>query len=99
VFNSLNFTHPNLVLSVYTPAFVVDGQEWKRWSSGLMPEQSRPTNLQLSVSETTTGDFEVAVDGLVADGGDYTIRIAKLGMGLSANITGGENSGRLLERN
>jgi hypothetical protein len=83
--------------SVYTPAVVVDGREWREWPSGQLPENSKPTKLQLSVYKKDNGDFEVAVDGI--DQAKYIVRIAKLGMGLRTNITGGENSGRLLEHN
>ena len=85
--------------SVYTPAVVVNGNEWKDWSSKNIAEKTAPSDMKLSIYEGKNGDFEVVVDGLKSNAKEYTVRLAKLGMGISTDVTAGENSGRHLEHN
>lgn len=78
--------------SVYTPAFVLDGTEWR---SGALP----------SASAETPGVLRIAINGerLAAtfkpgkgSGDRYEIHVARLGFALGADVTAGENSGRKL---
>jgi hypothetical protein len=85
--------------SVYTPAFVVDGQEWQDWRSpGSSFPSSTAQGIELSVFKNTDGSFRVKASGLNPSK-HYFIRAAALGMNLSTDVKGGENSGRLLKHN
>jgi len=79
--------------TVYTPAFMVNGQPWRR---GLF--ERKPPEQGLS-----GGDLDVKIQGseltatyhpLVKGENDLLLHIAVLGMGLSSQITAGENRGR-----
>lgn len=82
------------ISSVYTPGFVSNGGEWKRWF-GMR---------KLSSSEKTPGNLTVTVDNnqITADfkAKDYKItplklNVAVLGFGLTTEIKSGENEGNL----
>lgn len=87
--------------SVYTPAVVVDGREWREWSSQSLPAKDKTTKLQVLIYQNSAGEFDVVVRGLERQSKEdkFIVRMAKLGMGLSSNVTSGENSGRLLKHN
>ena len=85
--------------AVYTPAVVVDGQEWRDWRS---PTSSFPSSetagIELSVFKNTDGSFRVKALGL-SPSKHYFIRAAELGMDLVTNVKSGENAGRILKHN
>lgn len=85
--------------SVYTPAVVVDGREWRQWSTGALPTQKVKTEIQLSIYQEFSNRFEVVVEGLKDSHDSFTVRIAKLGLGISSSITSGENAGKRLTHN
>lgn len=78
--------------TVYTPAFVVNGQSWRK---GLF-------NHQLPISNNTGGVLKARLDGsqLIVEYQSETspasldLNIAVLGMDLESDILAGENSGR-----
>ena len=87
--------------SVYTPGFVVNGQEWRGWF--------RHPNLDLSPQEKVgrlSMDVEPGV-GVAAEfspehgfeGVKLQANLAILGFGLESRIGGGENRGRTLKEN
>jgi hypothetical protein len=79
--------------SVYTPAFVLDG---KIWRNAVLPPASTETPgvLKIIISgEHVTATFKPAANMSRA----YEIHLARLGFGLSADVTAGENSGRKLK--
>jgi hypothetical protein len=85
--------------SVYTPAFIVDGKEWRDWrNQGSSFHRSDTTGISLSVFKDVGGSYRVRVTGLDSNK-NYTVRAAELGMGITRDIKGGENSGRLLTHN
>lgn len=85
--------------SVYTPAVVVDGKEWRNWrSDGKTFPSSTAKGIELSVFRNDDGSYRVKATGLSSKK-KYVIRAAKLGMSLSTDVKGGENSGRLLKHN
>jgi hypothetical protein len=85
--------------SVYTPAFIVDGKEWRDWRNpGSAFPRSDTTGISLSVFKDMSGSYRVRVTGLNSNK-NYTVRAAELGMGITSDIKGGENSGRLLKHN
>jgi hypothetical protein len=85
--------------SVYTPAFVVDGREWRDWrSAGSSFPSSTSQNIELSIFKNGENSFRVKVSGLNPTK-HYFVHAAELGMDLSTDVKGGENSGRLLKHN
>jgi hypothetical protein len=76
--------------SVYTPAFVLDGNEWKY---GPLPPAATdsPGVLRLVVNgDHVTANFKPADKS----GHRYDIHVAQLGFALAADVTAGENNGR-----
>lgn len=88
------------VRSVYTPGFVLNGNEWKGWFRKREPvfdTSTNPGRLVLEVSGNQTDiSFEPGEDwnaeALVAN-------VAVLGFGFSTKVTAGENDGRTLGGN
>ena len=78
--------------SVYTPAFVLDGVAWH--NTALPPAATdTPGVLKITVSgERVLAAFKPATNA----GRRYEIHLARLGFGLGADVTAGENSGRKL---
>jgi hypothetical protein len=78
--------------SVYTPAFVLDGVAWR--NAALPPASTeRPGVLKIAISgERVTAAFKPATN----TARHYEIHVARLGFGLGADVTAGENSGRKL---
>jgi hypothetical protein len=87
--------------SVYTPEFVVNGQEWRRgWFSGqALPkegaEKSGSLALTVNVKEKKisaeyTPGGSAAATGLV-------LNVAVLGIGITTDVKAGENGGRQLQ--
>ncbi|WP_317932546.1 DUF1223 domain-containing protein [Halioxenophilus sp. WMMB6] len=79
--------------SVYTPGFVVNGQEWRQWfqSHGQLP--TAPSELP-GILKGVLNDNLLQVSFVRA--GDYTLHLAYLGLGLSSQVTAGENRSRHL---
>ena len=80
--------------SVYTPAFVVNGAEWKGWFQGQElagAETSNPGKLTVRIN----GD-QVAVQFAASQKDNYKLYLAPLGMNLSSKVGAGENNGRHL---
>jgi hypothetical protein len=78
--------------SVYTPAFVLDGVVWR--NASLPPAATEtPGVLKITISgERVTAAFKPATK----TSRHYEIHVARLGFGLGADVTAGENSGRKL---
>jgi hypothetical protein len=78
--------------SVYTPAFVLDGAAWR--NTALPPAATEtPGVLKITISgERVMAAFKPASSA----GRRYEIHVARLGFGLGADVTAGENSGRKL---
>ncbi len=82
-----------LLSQVYTPAFLVAGQEWSSWyrnktlpkmpikKAGVLTAQLNEHQLQVQYSEQ----------------GNYELNVAYLGMGLVSQVTAGENRSRELK--
>jgi hypothetical protein len=78
--------------NVYTPAFVLDGKEWRY---GKLPEPATdaPGALKISVNgDKVTATFKPAN----SSGQRYDIHVARLGFSLMTDVKAGENSGRKL---
>jgi hypothetical protein len=81
--------------SVYTPCFVLNGEEWRGWFQGETP----PIDLQVIV-----GNLEAAIKGDTVDvrftpaakQKEYFVFVAPLAMQASSDVRAGENRGRRL---
>jgi hypothetical protein len=77
---------------VYTPAFVLDGYDWRNTA---VPPPSTETSGVLKVTikgDRLTASFKPAS----GTGQRYEIHVARLGFALTTNVTAGENNGRQL---
>ena len=86
--------------SVYTPGFIVNGLEWRKWGKDPLPESSGKSPYQLKLAET--GVLQVTVDikrSKIAANNKLILRAALLGFGIETNVTDGENTGRKLTHN
>ena len=80
--------------SVYTPCFVLNGEEWQGWFHGGLP----PGGLQV------VGNLKATVKGDTVDVGftpelkakEYLVFVAPLAMQASSEVQSGENQGRHL---
>jgi hypothetical protein len=77
--------------TVYTPAFVLDGKEWRY---GALPAPAAETAGVLKI--TINGDRLATAFKPSNNSGHYEIHVARLGFALSADVIAGENSGRKL---
>ncbi|MBV1788428.1 DUF1223 domain-containing protein [Marinobacterium sp. D7] len=90
-----DYARQGLISQAYTPGFVVNGREWSAWFRG--PRQLPGTTLKGAelVLEYDRGKLSAVYSG--ADADSLTLNLAYLGMGLSSEVSGGENRGRRLE--
>jgi len=78
--------------TVYTPAFVLNGREWR--NANVPPATEAPGVLKIGIR----GDGTVAVNFEPANGisGEFEVYLARLGFGINVNVRAGENNGRNL---
>ncbi len=86
---------------VYTPAVVVDGNEWLGWrnsSADIPPSRAQSQKISLAVYKEKNSDenFKVQVTGHDPTK-KYILKLALLGMGLKTQVISGENSGKTLK--
>ena len=80
--------------SVYTPGFVLNGKEWRDWSSRRdVPKFSGASAGVLTVSSSDTNHWQVRFAPTLAGGVDYEVHAALLGCGLNSDVKAGENRG------
>jgi len=81
---------------IYTPGFVLNGQEWRGWRGGKMATGAMGTPGALKV---TVGDGAAGVTftptGMAPE--NATAHVAVLGFGLETKVRAGENKGLTLE--
>ena len=83
--------------TVYTPEVVVDGREWRRWSSGLPARAAAPAPIALALSIRSGDRLELAL--VSADGASLPaadVHFAVTEYGLSSAVRAGENRGKRL---
>jgi hypothetical protein len=84
--------------SVYTPGFVLDGKEWRGWSS--RDGMPRPSNDVVGMLSLNSGDAKVwslrFEPGNHRPGESYVFHVALLGFDLTSDVKSGENRGRKL---
>lgn len=78
--------------TVYTPAFVLNGREWR--NANVPPATEAPGVLKIGIR----GDGTVAVNFEPANriSGEFEVYLARLGFGINFNVRAGENNGRSL---
>ena len=79
--------------SVYTPCFVLDGVAWRRTT--LPPSSSENVGILKIVVQAD--QVSVTFSPVDSSKQRYEIHVARLGVGLGADVTAGENKGRKLE--
>ena len=85
--------------SVYTPAVVINGENWKQWhSQKKIPTSQENISLQVSITKISEQTFRIKVIGL-KESKHYIINAVRLGMGISSSIKSGENAGKVLQQN
>jgi hypothetical protein len=83
------------IYSVYTPGFVVNGEEWRGWFKGdLEPplQASKPGILSLRI---TNNQFYAAF-APTDKAANYALTIAVVGLGVTNRVARGENAGKTL---
>jgi hypothetical protein len=83
--------------SIYTPGFVLNGQEWRAWSR---PKDGPPASGRkagvLRVSSTDWEHWRVSFSPEGQGAGDYEVHAAMLANELISEVKAGENQGRRL---
>lgn len=79
--------------TVYTPAFVVNGREWRPGRFAVEPEADRAAADRLRV-RVSDGQVYAQLEAAGNDPQDWVLNVALLGMGLATDIRAGENAGR-----
>jgi hypothetical protein len=79
--------------SVYTPAFVLDGREWR---GATVPVGENKAIGTLKVAVQADNSFLVSFEPASASAGDLDCYVARLGFGIDMAVHAGENNGRNL---
>lgn len=83
---------------IYTPGFVLNGQEWRNWSERMDgPPTGRKPSGVLTINSADTNRWAVSFAPATPAAGKYEVHASLLAGGLSSNVTAGENQGRRLE--
>jgi hypothetical protein len=86
------YVREGTVSQVYTPGYVVNGREWRRWLSGLLRwSDSEQQSGRLSAK---VADHQLTIN--FEQKRPCTLYVAYLGMGLQTRVKAGENQGRKL---
>jgi hypothetical protein len=84
------------VRTVYTPGFVVNGEEWKGWfRRQALPIEDRPGAGRLA-AEGDDESLRVVYEPQRVAGTGLRLQIARLGFDLDSEVVAGENRGRRL---
>ena len=86
----------NGIGSVYTPGFVVNGQEWRGWFKNQPLPLANTTSGELRVTLTNNRQLDATYTAAEQTGQALTLNVALLAIGLQADVERGENAGRRL---
>ena len=78
--------------TVYTPAFVLDGSEWRNTTVPVNDEAPGVLKAVVRDDATVIVTFEPAT----RNSGEFEVYAARLGFGINVNVRAGENKGRSL---
>jgi hypothetical protein len=86
--------------AVYTPGFVLNGTEWRRWASSAEPpvELSEPAG-ELEIEILSENTFRVVYAPTDKQITSWQATVVLLGFGIVSPVKRGENSGKTLEHN
>lgn len=79
--------------TVYTPGFVLNGNEWRRWFLKRQITKSNDQAGSLRIEQMNRDTFKIYASG---DQDSLYLSAAILGSGIQSNIQAGENSGKRL---
>jgi hypothetical protein len=82
--------------SVYTPGFVLNGNEWRDWSNSKGPSLSKAKAGILKVSSQDLTHWNVTFIPSTPATGEYEVHAALLANSLTSDVKAGENRGRHL---
>ncbi len=82
--------------SVYTPGFIVNGNEWKNWHKTEIPISGGSSLYELTFKQTKGLNFTVNVKTGSSGKENLIVRMALLGFGIESDVAAGENSGKKL---
>ena len=84
--------------NVYTPCFVLNGKEWRGWSSRrkVLPTAGEHVGVLVAIS-TDTNHWNVSFVPIPTANSEYEAHAALLACGLSSDVKAGENTGRHLQ--
>lgn len=84
--------------SVYTPGFVVHGEEWRGWFRRPVLEVDNPPPAGIITLDVDRAADRVSASYVAAArvNGELELHLALLGFDLSTQVRGGENTGRTL---
>jgi hypothetical protein len=83
--------------SIYTPGFVLNGQEWRDWSNRKeAPSASRAQAGVLKVSSADGEHWQVSFSPPGQAAGNYEVHAAMLASELNSDVKAGENRGHRL---
>jgi hypothetical protein len=83
--------------SIYTPGFVLNGQEWRSWSREKNgPRTSAARAGVLQVTSADRAHWQVTFSAVGRDIRDYELHAAILANELTSDVKSGENRGRRL---
>lgn len=85
--------------SVYTPAFIVNGEEWRKRGSGTLPETTKHSRYELRMVDNSDLNLRIDINSGKGQSEKLILRVALLGFGIETNVTDGENSGHKLVHN
>lgn len=78
---------------VYTPAFVLNGKEWRRRNISSI---KKPNVGKLTANKTTSGKYQVVFSPQKTTKKPLVVHTALLGHGLTTKVRSGENAGKTL---
>ncbi|TFH50637.1 MAG: DUF1223 domain-containing protein [Lysobacterales bacterium] len=92
-----DYARSRRVSTVYTPGFVLAGEEWRSWFSRptlILDSSVQAGKLKLSVNDQQA---TIAFSAPASVGGDLEVHVAVLGFDLTTDVRAGENGGHKLE--
>ena len=90
------YRQEGLINQVYTPGFVVDGQEWRGFFRRKSLSKLSPQEVGEISAQINTGTVSAEFKPEIVTNKTITFHIAVLGFDISSEIEAGENSGKSL---
>ena len=91
-----NYAREQLLGTIYTPGFIYNGKEWRRWFRNkdlVFPEAQKTGVLEVNVQDQAA---QVSFKPTASTHRNLNINIALIGFGISTAVKAGENKGRTL---